>query len=172
MVDKVEMYSEEDVAAYKRAYDCGASLAKSFKLGDVFKGAFGHADDTGYAREGFLRSCFITGFLNHLSAPVVVDRNNRLVQYGKSQGGSHWHNPATLQELETALDAGMLYVPMTGGRFWQARRNGKTVTWKTRPGEFRLPVKFGLKGYHSITRGDMAQCCIANSRESAERITP
>ena len=27
----------------------------------------------------------------------------------------------------------------------RARRNGKTKTWKTRPGEFRVPVKYGLK---------------------------
>lgn len=27
----------------------------------------------------------------------------------------------------------------------RARRNGKTVTWATRPNEFRVPVKYGLK---------------------------
>jgi hypothetical protein len=27
----------------------------------------------------------------------------------------------------------------------RARRNGKTKTWKTRPGIFRIPVKYGLK---------------------------
>lgn len=31
------------------------------------------------------------------------------------------------------------------------RRNGKTETWKTRPGEFRIPVKYGLKGFGQIT---------------------
>lgn len=35
------------------------------------------------------------------------------------------------------------------GRTW--RRNGATKTWKTRPGEFRIPVKFGLYGYGYIT---------------------
>jgi hypothetical protein len=27
----------------------------------------------------------------------------------------------------------------------RARANGKIQTWKTRPGQFRLPVKYGLK---------------------------
>ena len=35
------------------------------------------------------------------------------------------------------------------GRTW--RRNGATKTWKTRPGEFRIPVKFGLYAYGYIT---------------------
>jgi hypothetical protein len=28
----------------------------------------------------------------------------------------------------------------------RCRRNGKTKTWKTRDGEFRIPVKYGLRG--------------------------
>lgn len=32
----------------------------------------------------------------------------------------------------------------------RARRNGKTKTWKTRPGHFKIPVKHGLKGYFYI----------------------
>lgn len=31
------------------------------------------------------------------------------------------------------------------------RRNGKTQTWKTRPNEFRVPVKHGLYDYSQIT---------------------
>jgi hypothetical protein len=31
------------------------------------------------------------------------------------------------------------------------RRNGKTQTWKSRPGDYRLPVKHGLKSYDAIT---------------------
>lgn len=34
------------------------------------------------------------------------------------------------------------------------RRNGRTQTWKTRPGEFRIPVKWGLRGYSYITHHD------------------
>jgi hypothetical protein len=32
------------------------------------------------------------------------------------------------------------------------RRNGSTQTWKTRPREFRLPVKYGMRGYSVITQ--------------------
>jgi len=31
------------------------------------------------------------------------------------------------------------------------RRNGMTQTWKTRPNEFKVPVKFGLRAYSYIT---------------------
>jgi hypothetical protein len=31
------------------------------------------------------------------------------------------------------------------------RRNGQTQTWKTRPNEFRVPVKHGLYDYSQIT---------------------
>ena len=31
------------------------------------------------------------------------------------------------------------------------RRNGQTKTWKTRPGEFKVPVKHGLRDYGYIT---------------------
>lgn len=31
------------------------------------------------------------------------------------------------------------------------RVNGKCKLWKTRPGEFRLPIKFGLYGHSYIT---------------------
>lgn len=32
-----------------------------------------------------------------------------------------------------------------------ARRNGKTQLWKTRPGDFRVPIKHGLYEYGEIT---------------------
>lgn len=40
-------------------------------------------------------------------------------------------------------------VSPTKCRNW--RRNGATKVWKTRPNDFRVPVKFGLYGYDSIT---------------------
>lgn len=40
------------------------------------------------------------------------------------------------------------------GRRW--RRNGKTKLWKTRPQEFRIPVKFGLYAYGYITEANEA----------------
>lgn len=37
----------------------------------------------------------------------------------------------------------------------RVRRNGKTQTWKTRPDEFRVPVKYGLYAYANITNDNM-----------------
>lgn len=56
----------------------------------------------------------------------------------------------TREQIEKALDAGMLYVVMSNGNHWKARRNGQTKTWKTRPNEFRIPIKCGLKTYLAI----------------------
>jgi hypothetical protein len=39
----------------------------------------------------------------------------------------------------------------------RCRRNGKTKTWKTRPGEFRIPVKCGLYEYFYITHENAAE---------------
>lgn len=50
----------------------------------------------------------------------------------------------TLQQIEAALDAGQLWAKMGNGRTWRCRRNGQTKTWKTRPGEFQIPVKTGF----------------------------
>lgn len=57
----------------------------------------------------------------------------------------------TLQQIEEALAAGSLWAAMRNGNYWRLRRNGKTQTWKTRAGEFRLPVKCGLKTCTAIT---------------------
>ena len=57
----------------------------------------------------------------------------------------------TRQRIETALDAGLIEAEMNNGRWWRLRRNGKTQTWKTRPGEFRIPIKAGLKACGEIT---------------------
>ncbi len=34
---------------------------------------------------------------------------------------------------------------------YQVRRNGRTQTWRTRPNEFRIPIKIGFRGYGEIT---------------------
>lgn len=49
------------------------------------------------------------------------------------------------EKYETALDTGRLFVAMQNGNWWKARRNGATKTWKTRPTEFRIPFKCGLR---------------------------
>lgn len=36
----------------------------------------------------------------------------------------------------------------------QARRNGATKTWRTRPGEFRIPCKYGMYDYFYIDQNN------------------
>ena len=60
----------------------------------------------------------------------------------------------TLNQIELALDSGKLSVRMRNGNFWRIRRNGATKLWKTRPGEFKIPVKAGLKVCDYITHND------------------
>lgn len=43
------------------------------------------------------------------------------------------------------------------GKICQWRRNGTTQTWKTRPDEFRIPVKYGLRSYDQITQDNASQ---------------
>jgi hypothetical protein len=38
-----------------------------------------------------------------------------------------------------------------GAKIYRWRRNGATQTWKTRPSEFRVPVKYGIRSYGNIT---------------------
>jgi len=59
----------------------------------------------------------------------------------------------------------------SGGRVgW--RRNGKTQTWKTRPDEFKVPVKWGLHSYSYVTSADAGnwytpdECPVCNSKET------
>jgi hypothetical protein len=37
------------------------------------------------------------------------------------------------------------------GKIYAWRRNGRTQTWVTRPDDFRVPIKYGLKSYDQIT---------------------
>jgi len=57
----------------------------------------------------------------------------------------------TRKEADDALDGHRLYAVMSNGRHWLARRNGATKVWKTRPSEYRIPVKAGLRSYGYIT---------------------
>lgn len=38
-----------------------------------------------------------------------------------------------------------------GGKIYRWRRNGATQTWKTRPNEFRTPIKYGIRNYSQLT---------------------
>ena len=41
----------------------------------------------------------------------------------------------------------------------RVRRNGRLKTWKTRPGQYRLPVKYGLKTGAYITEENSSDWC-------------
>lgn len=56
-----------------------------------------------------------------------------------------------LTAVEHALEDGNIWVRMRSGRWWLVRRNGATKTWKTRPGDFRIPIKAGLRVYGELT---------------------
>lgn len=64
--------------------------------------------------------------------------------------------PFTRKQIEDALDAGKLEVLMTNGNWWTCRRNGKTKTWKTRPDDFRIPVKCGFRTTFQLTPTTLA----------------
>lgn len=58
-------------------------------------------------------------------------------------------NRATIESL---LDSRTLCVRMHSGRVWDSvRRNGATKTWKREPNRFRIPIKYGFRGYGEIT---------------------
>ena len=57
----------------------------------------------------------------------------------------------TLAQIEKALDSGIMLARMGNGNCWKCRRNGRTQTWKTRPGEFCIPVKAGFRATGKLT---------------------
>lgn len=66
----------------------------------------------------------------HDLASGVVNRRTALTaQY-------FWHKTAKRSDGRTSIGV---------------RRNGSTKTWKTRPSEFKIPVKYGLYDYFYIT---------------------
>lgn len=68
--------------------------------------------------------------------------------------GQHFHFDADGCTLPGAVTYGKTGKAQPTARVYDWRRNGRTQTWKTRPDEFRIPVKFGMYGYGSITHND------------------
>jgi hypothetical protein len=62
--------------------------------------------------------------------------------------------PITPGKIEALLDAGAVEVRMGPNRWWRVRRNGRTKRWTSRPEEFRIPIKMGLRNYGYITHLD------------------
>jgi hypothetical protein len=57
----------------------------------------------------------------------------------------------SLVRIERALHDDLVKAIGYGRRPWVVRKNGRTRTWKTRPGQFSIPVKIGLSKYDRIT---------------------
>lgn len=77
-IDKIETNN------LRAAYALGESVAKSYKPGELFLGAFGEADRLGYTQDGdaLARSVFITAYLQFLPRPVVTDYNGIVQSIG------------------------------------------------------------------------------------------
>lgn len=58
--------------------------------------------------------------------------------------------PFEMKDLDATT---LVFVSIYGGHRW--RKNGATKFWKTRPNEFRVPVKFGLYQYDYITQDNI-----------------
>jgi hypothetical protein len=50
----------------------------------------------------------------------------------------------------------------------EARRNGRTKTWKTRPGQFRIPVKYGMYDYFYIDQDNAHEWATVPNPAKAE----
>ena len=60
----------------------------------------------------------------------------------------------TKEEAMTAQE--FSFTNKRNGKPAKCRRNGATKTWKTRPNEFKIPVKYGLYEYSYITQENAA----------------
>jgi hypothetical protein len=63
----------------------------------------------------------------------------------------------TSLEIQTARHFEHVTLKNADGTPIRARRNGKTQFWKTRPGDFRLPAKHGLKDCFNITPSNVGE---------------
>jgi hypothetical protein len=73
-------------------------------------------------------------------------------------------------DFEQSLAAGNVYVHVGGGRYWLARRDGKTKFWKTRPLEWVVPIKMGYRDHARVSHIDFHTDAVrvAASRDEAE----
>lgn len=62
----------------------------------------------------------------------------------------HFHHADDCGQVVNVGPRGGITYPRT--ELW--RRNGSTQTWKTRPEDFRIPVKYGMRSYGQLTDGD------------------
>jgi hypothetical protein len=62
----------------------------------------------------------------------------------------------TLQDALTVNHFYHVRLRNADGTALRCRRNGATETWKTRPGQFRVPVKYGLRECFYLDNGNAA----------------
>jgi hypothetical protein len=75
----------------------------------------------------------------------VLDRESAMTAH-------YFHHGADCAQTVTYGPRGGAQYPRT--ELW--RRNGATQTWRTRPDEYRVPIKYGLRAYGSLTQHDGA----------------
>jgi hypothetical protein len=77
---------------------------------------------------------------------------------------------ADRKDFEQSLAAGNVYVAAGGGRYWLARRNGATKFWKTRPLDWSVPIKYGLREWARVTHenfnSDLVRVASSRDEES------
>lgn len=66
-----------------------------------------------------------------------------------AQRGGTFHFAARCDMRHHSIELGGPKKAITTIERWRA--NGKVKTWKTRPEEFRLPIKYGMRDYSEIT---------------------
>lgn len=76
--------TNETATGLRAAYTLGESVAKTYKPGELFLGAFGEADRLGYTEESdrLARSVFITAYLQNLPRPVVTTDTGQIISVG------------------------------------------------------------------------------------------
>jgi len=68
--------------------------------------------------------------------------------------------PITRENIDRLLDARAIEIAMRNGNWWTIRRNGKTQKWKRDANRIKVPFKYGMYGYGSITETDFIEVTI------------
>jgi len=93
-----------------------------------------------------------TDDLPDVNAEPEANPERYLHQYADQIERDKRSGKVTAQTAQTASHFWHRKLKYAGGRrALEVRRNGATKTWKTRPGEFKTPVKYGMYEYFYIT---------------------
>jgi hypothetical protein len=66
----------------EQAFRDGQNAASNIKPGDTFTGAWGAAQDHGYAPDTIERTAFTVAYIDALPRPVITDNNNVVLSIG------------------------------------------------------------------------------------------